>query len=111
MAKLIALIFAAASLAACAGEGADPTDGAADGSAVSIVDFAYQPATLTVSSEQLVTWTNNGAVPHTVTFDEGPDSGALNPGETFDQAFGAAGEYEYRCTIHPQMRGVLNVGP
>jgi hypothetical protein len=45
--------------------------------AVTIVDFAFQPATLGVDTGQTVVWTNTGATGHTVTSDTGLfDSGA-----------------------------------
>ena len=46
------------------------------GTAVSIVDFAFQPASIEVPAGSTVTWTNTGAAPHTVTADDGAfDSG------------------------------------
>jgi len=118
MRSLIGLVLAASIMAACGGQSAEPTDGAgeptdgaAGGEAISIIDFGYEPATLTVQAGQGITWTNDGAVPHTVTFDEGPDSSTLQPDATFEHTFDAPGEYDYVCTIHPAMRGVVNVGP
>jgi plastocyanin len=50
----------------------DPT------ASVSVVDFAFEPATLEVPVGTTVTWTNNGSRPHTVTADDGSfDSGPL----------------------------------
>ena len=44
--------------------------------AVSIVDFAFQPASIEVPAGSTVTWTNTGAATHTVTADDGAfDSG------------------------------------
>src|SRR5829696_5872316 len=54
---------------------------AQDGAAVTIVDFAFQPASLEVPAGTTVTWTNSGAAPHTVTADDGTfDSDRLAPG-------------------------------
>ncbi|MCD6059366.1 MAG: blue (type 1) copper domain protein [Thermomicrobiales bacterium] len=51
--------------------------------AVQVVDFAFEPGTLTVPAGATVTWTNAGSRPHTVTADDGSfDSGRLDPGET-----------------------------
>ena len=90
-----------------------PTPGATGGGGteVSIANFAYNPATIQVQAGDPVTWTNDDSAPHTVTFADGPDSGNLNPGATFEHAFEAGGEYEYVCQIHPAMRGKVSVSP
>jgi plastocyanin len=83
---------------------------AQDGAAVSIVDFAFDPASVEVRSGDTVTWTNTGAAPHTVTADDGSfDSGQLAPGATFSQTFDARGDFTYHCEIHPQMTGTVSV--
>jgi plastocyanin len=85
--------------------------GAQDGAAVSIVDFAFQPASIEVATGGTVTWTNTGQAPHTVTADDGSfDSGTLAPGATFSQTFATAGTFTYHCNIHPQMTATVIVG-
>jgi plastocyanin len=82
----------------------------AQDTAVAIVDFAFQPASLTVTAGSTVTWTNSGAVPHTVTSDSGAfDSGVLQPGASFSHTFDTAGTFSYLCTIHPNMTGAITV--
>ncbi len=83
---------------------------AADAS-VSISNFAFVPASVTVNVGDTVTWTNNqGGVPHTVSSDTGAfDSGTLNGGGTFAQTFGTAGTFAYHCNIHPSMTGSVVV--
>jgi plastocyanin len=77
---------------------------------VGIVDFAFEPASLTVSAGSTVTWINNGAVPHTATSDSGAfDSGVLQPGASFSHTFDTAGTFSYLCTIHPNMTGSITV--
>jgi plastocyanin len=83
---------------------------AQEGSAVSIVDFAFQPGALEVPVGTTVTWTNTGAAPHTVTADDGAfNSGELAPGATFSQTFDAAGTFAYHCEIHPDMTASVTV--
>jgi plastocyanin len=83
---------------------------AQDGAQVSIVDFAFQPASVEVPAGGTVTWTNTGAAPHTATADGGAfDSGQLAPGATFSQTFNAVGNFPYHCEIHPEMVGTVNV--
>src|SRR5215207_5593913 len=57
---------------------------------VSIVDFAFEPATLEVSEGTTVVWTNTGQAPHTVTGDFA-DSGVLESGQTVSHTFTDSG--------------------
>ena len=79
--------------------------------AVEIVDFAFNPAQLTINAGQAVAWTNGGDAPHTVTFDGGPDCGRVEPGGSVAATFSQAGDYSYICAIHPQMRATITVDP
>jgi plastocyanin len=84
--------------------------GGATGSAVSIKDFAFEPATITAKVGAEITWTNTGNAAHTVTFDSGgPDSGSLAAGATFKHAFDAAGTFTYHCNFHSSMQGTVTV--
>ena len=83
---------------------------AQEGAAVSIVDFAFDPAAVEIPVGATVTWTNTGAAPHTATASDGTfDSGQLAPGATFSHTFNAAGTFPYICQIHPQMTGTVTV--
>ena len=71
---------------------------------VDVVDFAFEPAELTVEVGATIEWDNLGSAPHTVTADDGTfDSGQLDPGETYAYTFDTAGTYDYHCEIHPEM--------
>lgn len=83
-------------------------DGGA-GAPVSIVDFAYEPATATADDTDTVTWTNNGDADHTVTFTGGPDCGSLGSGDTLSVLFPGPGTYPYFCDFHAQMQGSVTV--
>ena len=77
---------------------------------ISVVDFAFEPGTVSVPAGATVTWTNNGSRPHTVTADDGSfDSGRLDPGEQFSQAFDQPGTFTYHCGFHPEMQGTVVV--
>jgi plastocyanin len=120
-AMLMSLAVALGALAACAGDEpagptpdqppASPSPAAGGGEAVEIFDFGYRPATLEVSAGTVVTWTNTGATTHTVTLDDGLDSGDIAAGATYEQPFDETGQFTYVCTIHPAMQGVINVSP
>jgi len=77
---------------------------------VSIVDFAFQPMSASVPAGSTVTWSNDGAAPHTVTSFTGAfDSGTVGPGGNYSTTFSDPGTYTYRCTIHPNMVGMVSV--
>jgi plastocyanin len=81
---------------------------------VSIKNFAFAPASVTVKAGTTVTWTNTDQDPHTVTSDgkSGPlNSKPLNQGDTFQYTFTQPGSYSYLCTIHPFMTATVTVTP
>jgi plastocyanin len=83
---------------------------AAGASAVTIVDFAFQPADLTVKVDDTVTWTNTGEAPHAVKWSDGePESEQLAKGDTHQRTFDKAGSYPYVCGIHSNMTGTITV--
>lgn len=93
------------------GDAADPdaAEQSPGAAAVDIVDNAFEPQQLEVAVGDTVEWTNTGEATHTVTFDDGPDSGNLDSGATFSHTFEAAGDLGYVCSIHPNMEGTVVV--
>jgi len=78
--------------------------------AVSIIDFGYTPASITVQAGDTVVWTNTGQAVHTVSADNGSfDSGTLLSGRTFAMTFSTAGTFAYHCNVHPSMHGTVVV--
>lgn len=70
----------------------------------------YDPLRIEVAPGTAVTWTNDDSVVHTVTdVDNEFDSKLINPGESWSYAFESEGEYNYYCTIHPWMKGAVEV--
>lgn len=79
--------------------------------AVSIANFAFNPATIFTPAGGTVTWRNDDATAHTVTADGGQfDSGILNPGASFSWTFADAGSVSYHCQLHLSMQGSVVVG-
>ena len=78
---------------------------------VDIRDFAYNPNPVTVPAGVEVTWTNQDTVPHTATGQDRDvlQSGTIDPGASYSQAFDATGSYEYFCEFHPNMKATLVV--
>jgi plastocyanin len=88
-----------------------PTTGpTSTGNSVTIMNFAFSPATLTLKTGTKVTWTNKDTVTHTVTADQGAfNSGLLSPGNSFSFTFTKAGTYSYHCNIHHSMMATIIV--
>jgi plastocyanin len=114
----IGFVFAAlgTGLAACGGYGDDSGPAAAEapasgGAKVSVQDNSFKPGDIRVAPGETVTFTNDGAVPHTVTGTGGAkfDSGTLAPGKSFSFTADGKGKLTYICTIHPGMQGTIEV--
>ncbi|MDE1762618.1 MAG: cupredoxin domain-containing protein [Thaumarchaeota archaeon] len=72
----------------------------------------FTPNTVTVPKGDIITWTNNDTVPHTVTnTPDGSvfDSSLIAAGKTYslDTSKLNATEYDYMCTVHPWMTGKI----
>jgi plastocyanin len=80
-------------------------------------DKPYMPRSIAIKTGDKVGWINTDQEVHTVTSgfenstDKGKqfDSGLLNTNQTFEHTFDKAGTYNYFCTVHPTMAGVVNV--
>lgn len=103
-------------LTACGGEVAASGDvhmGEAEGDAIEIaaVDNAFEPSSLDLEpgEEVSVEITNNGKAPHNFVIEElDLSTGTIQPGEAATATFTVPeGSVEYRCTLHPSMRGEL----
>jgi plastocyanin len=82
-----------------------------DGDAsVAISGFAFDPDTIEVAPGTEVTWSNDDPAPHTVTAENGGfDSDIVDAGKSFSFTFDKAGTYSYRCNVHPDMKGTVEV--
>jgi amicyanin len=102
------LLAAAAAALLVASVAIAPARGATH--AVAIAEFAFSPATLTITAGDTVTWTNEDAIAHTATsINGGFDSGDLEQGESYAVTFTTPGTYDYLCTPHPSMTGRIVV--
>lgn len=81
-----------------------------EGPQVTIDNFAFSPATLTVPSGTTVTWTNQDDMVHTVTeTNRSFSSKGLETGDTYVHTFTAPGTYTYFCALHPRMTATVVV--
>jgi plastocyanin len=119
MLSLSSIALSVAALAGCGGGGSgtasapaapsSPAPASHSGSTITISDFKYAPATLTVRHGAPIKVTNSDGVAHTVTADDGQsfDSGTVAPGDSATIRVAQAGRFSYHCTIHPFMKGEL----
>lgn len=71
---------------------------------VSIANFAFAPAAITIKRGTTVSWSNDDGSPHAVAFKDG-SAGAKNllPKDSFSSTFDLAGNFDYFCAFHPYM--------
>jgi LPXTG-motif cell wall-anchored protein len=82
---------------------------AASGS-VTIADFSFAPASITIDVGDTVTWNNNGPTPHSATANDGSfDTGILKKGQSGSHTFNQAGSFSYFCKPHPYMKATVVV--
>ena len=102
----LALIFCAA-LATPAIFAAAATPAAVD---LDIAKFAFAPKEITIAPGTKIVWTNRDETPHTVTSkDKSFGSKGLDTNDTFEHTFASEGDFNYICTVHPYMNGVVHV--
>jgi len=111
---LIIALFSAITIIGCSKQVSTPAlesgTPVVSGNNIYILNFAFDPQTLTVKAGAKVIWNNNDSAPHTVksTLFESPP---LSSGQTFEYTFNQAGAYDYVCGIHPSMNGRIIVQP
>lgn len=114
---VVALVFAG-----CGGGGdsgstqSGSTSGSAAASpsgpqAVTIADFTYEPAELTVPAGTTVEFTNEDSAPHTATSKESGvfETGTIETDKTGEVKLDKPGTYAYYCAFHPFMKGAITV--
>ena len=88
-----------------------------------VENACFVPYEVTVDVGGEVTWTNSDTTLHFVSagdlstdpnmvgvdYPNGFDSGIVNPGTEFSHKFEEAGTYQYFCTVHPWMKGIVYV--
>jgi plastocyanin len=75
---------------------------------VLVMDFKFNPPTLTVHVGDRVTFVNDDDEAHTVTADDKSfDSEGLDTTGTWQHVFTKPGTYHYFCELHPYMKGTI----
>ena len=84
----------------------------AEDGAITIDNFTFSPAVLTVPVGAKVVWTNRDDMPHSVVSAESPPvfkSHPLDTDDMFAMVFDKPGTYRYFCGLHPHMGGTVVV--
>lgn len=90
------------------GQAVDAT--AADSVVVTIRDFEFSPAQVTIRPGATVVFVNAGQVAHTATADDNSwDTGTIQPGQRARHTFAAGAASAYHCAPHPFMKGTVTV--
>jgi amicyanin len=107
----LTILFAALASTPCLAEDANNAD-AGPVATVGMDHNTFIPAEITVVPGTTVTWVNNEAMPHTVVdSNKGFRSKTLIKDARFSFTFTTAGDYDYQCSIHPNMKGKVIVKP
>jgi plastocyanin len=77
---------------------------------LAISKFAFAPKEITVAPGTTIVWVNRDEAPHTVVA-EGRSfvSKGLDTDDRFAHAFEREGDFNYICSVHPFMTGVVHV--
>lgn len=105
----LALLLLPLLVVACGGgdDGGEGNGSAVEPGVVRVVDNKFEPRTIQVAVGDTVTWSFEGSALHNVS-GPGFKSKNLKQGE-FEETFNSAGEVDYVCTLHPGMKGTVEV--
>jgi amicyanin len=107
----LSVLFTVLASAPCLAEEANNA-GAGPVATVSMDHNTFIPGEITVVPGTTVTWVNKEAMPHTVVdTNKGFRSKTLAKDASFSFTFATAGDYDYLCSIHPNMKGKVIVKP
>jgi plastocyanin len=85
---------------------ASPSSGSGNLNATTVTmpNFTFSPANLTIAKHTTVTWYNNSGIAHTSTSDDGLwDTGNIAAGVSKTTTFDSAGTFHYHCIYHAAM--------
>ncbi len=107
----VAVLFAALASTPCLAEDSNSA-GTGPVASVSMDHNTFIPSEITVAPGTTVTWVNNETMPHTVVNpNKGFRSKTLVKDAKFSFTFTTPGDYDYLCSIHPNMKGRVIVKP
>jgi plastocyanin len=117
-APLLGILLLIVVLAGCGSSGSSSSSesstsagGGGGSKAVSIKNFAYAPADLTVAKGTTVSFANGDSTNHTATATDASvfDTGTIAPGKTKTVTLDKSGTFAFFCSFHPFMKGTITV--
>jgi plastocyanin len=111
--RVLRLTFLFIALASNSCQAEEPNSAAANPVVTVGMDHnTFIPSEITVAPGTTVTWVNNETMPHTVVNpNQGFRSKTLVKDAKFSFTFTTPGDYDYLCSIHPNMKGKVIVKP
>jgi plastocyanin len=92
-------------IGSCLGQVAQAAD-----QTITIENFVFTPTETTIAPGTTVTWVNNDDMPHNVVGKGSAfRSKTLGKGARFSFTFANEGEFDYVCSIHPNMKAKIIV--
>lgn len=76
---------------------------------VRVADNVYEPAEVEIAAGLAVRWVFEGREQHDVVADDGSFVSELMSEGSYTHLFTDAGDFDYTCSIHPEMRGIVQV--
>ena len=96
--------------AGCGGSDEKRAAPAAGGDKVSIADFKFMPANITVPAGTRLVFSNGDTAAHTATAnDRSFDTGSIRKGKKATVTLAKPGSFAYICDFHPFMKGTVTV--
>jgi plastocyanin len=89
--------------------GATASAGPSAAHQIAIEGVKFTPDVMTVKRGEWVQWVNKDPFPHTVTSPGAFDSHSIPAGKTWKYRARAVGDFQYTCTLHPNMKALLRI--
>jgi plastocyanin len=107
---LLAAVLALGSVGACMALAQTQAAGQAPPVEITIDNFTFTPAEITIPPGTTVNWVNHDDIPHTVVeSDRALKSKTLDTDDSFSMTFKSPGSFVYFCSLHPHMTGKVIV--
>lgn len=86
-----------------------PSDDVETDVVVHVIDNRYVPAEIDISAGTAVRWVFEGTAEHDVVAADGSFVSELITEGSYTHLFEEAGDFDYDCSVHPEMTGVVRV--